>query len=152
MGSLGRGAGTAAAPPSGVRARNLPTRVIGMLGARLRLRRERRTIAAMIAIYCRDHHHGRDLCPSCAALNGYASERLDRCVYGPEKPTCVNCPIHCYKREKREAVREVMRYAGPRMLTRHPFLAITHLLDGRRPAPPLLRRRMASTNRNNSVP
>jgi hypothetical protein len=29
----------------------------------------------------------------------------------------------------------VMRYAGPRMLRRHPLLAIRHLLDERRPAP-----------------
>jgi hypothetical protein len=33
-------------------------------------------------------------------------------------------------------VRDVMRYAGPRMLTRHPWLAIAHLIDGQRPAPP----------------
>jgi len=34
-------------------------------------------------------------------------------------------------------MREVMRYAGPRMLWRHPWLALAHLLvDGRRPAPP----------------
>ena len=33
-----------------------------------------------------------------------------------------------------------MRYAGPRMLLRHPVLALAHLLvDGRRPAPPKLR-------------
>jgi hypothetical protein len=28
-----------------------------------------------------------------------------------------------------------MRYAGPRMLLRHPWLGITHLVDGRRAAP-----------------
>jgi len=37
----------------------------------------------------------------------------------------------------RERVRDVMRWAGPRMLWRHPWLAITHVLDGRRPAPRL---------------
>jgi hypothetical protein len=106
-----------------------------MIGAPGRLSRERRTIAAMIAIYCRDHH-GRDgLCEACASLQFYALQRIDRCVYGPEKPTCFNCPIHCYKRDRREAVREVMRYAGPRMLGRHPILAIRHILDGRLPAP-----------------
>jgi hypothetical protein len=35
----------------------------------------------------------------------------------------------------RERVRTVMRYAGPRMMWRHPFLALAHLVDGRRPAP-----------------
>ena len=32
----------------------------------------------------------------------------------------------------REEVREVMRHSGPRMLRRHPLLAVAHLLDGRR--------------------
>jgi hypothetical protein len=31
----------------------------------------------------------------------------------------------------REQVRVVMRYAGPRMLTRYPILAIMHLFDGK---------------------
>lgn len=115
-----------------------------MPSARTRLDRERRTIAAMIAIYCRDHHGTGALCETCAALEAYASERIDRCVYGPEKPTCVNCPIHCYKLDRREAVREVMRYAGPRMLRRHPILAIRHILDGRRAAPPEIPRRRAT--------
>lgn len=106
-----------------------------------RLARERRTIHAMVAIYCRDHHQGRTPCAECAALAAYADRRLDRCPYGPGKPTCVNCPIHCYAPRQREAVREVMRYAGPRMLLRHPVLAIAHILDGRREAPPLPARR-----------
>jgi hypothetical protein len=29
-----------------------------------------------------------------------------------------------------------MRYAGPRMLLRHPVLALRHVADGKRPAPP----------------
>ena len=33
----------------------------------------------------------------------------------------------------RERVRQVMRYAGPRMLLRHPILALLHLRDERRP-------------------
>ena len=69
----------------------------------------------------------------------YATRRLDRCVFGDDKPTCANCAVHCYNAPMREAVRNVMRYAGPRMLLRHPVLAIAHLRDGRRPAPPLPR-------------
>jgi len=115
--------------------------MVAMLGVPGRLNRERRTIAAMVAIYCRDHHHARGLCENCAALEAYARQRIDRCVYGSEKPTCFNCPVHCYKRDMREAVREVMRYAGPRMLRRHPILAIRHILDGRRAAPGAIPRR-----------
>ena len=101
-----------------------------------RLARERRTINAMIAIYCRDHHQRRGLCIDCAGLAEYAGARLDRCPYGETKPTCVNCPVHCYAQRMRDAVREVMRYAGPRMMGRHPILAIAHALDGRRKVPP----------------
>ena len=107
-----------------------------MSSAGARLARERRTIKAMIAIYCRDHHHrAHGLCDECATLGAYADRRLDLCPYGVGKPTCVNCPVHCYQPRMRESVKGVMRYAGPRMLKRHPILAVQHLLDGRRPAP-----------------
>lgn len=91
---------------------------------------------AMVAIYCRAQHGRSGLCPSCRALVAYAEHRLDRCVFGDEKPTCANCPIHCYRSEPREQMREVMRFAGPRMLLRHPVLALLHLwVDGRHTAP-----------------
>jgi len=101
-----------------------------------RLEREERTIAVMIAMYCRDHHAEpeRDedgLCPDCAALLTYSRLRLEQCRYGLEKPTCVRCPTHCYRPEIRERVRVVMRYSGPRMLRAHPVLAVRHLIDGR---------------------
>ena len=63
-------------------------------------------------------------------LLAYARVRLDKCRYGTEKPTCANCPTHCYKPAMRERVREVMRYSGPRMLRKHPVLAVAHLVDG----------------------
>jgi hypothetical protein len=102
-----------------------------------RLARELRTIRAMLAIYCRDHHDSADaLCPQCRSLDEYAEKRLKHCPYGEEKPTCVNCPIHCYAARQREEVRVMMRYAGPRMLTRRPVLALWHIIDGKRPVPP----------------
>ena len=105
-----------------------------------RLRRERATVRAMVEIYCRHHHRGAVPCADCAVLADYADRRLDRCPYGAEKPTCVNCPIHCYQPEPRERMREVMRFAGPRMLWRRPYLAVMHLLDGWRLAPERPRR------------
>lgn len=108
-----------------------------------RIAREQRTLAAMLRIHCAGRHAAaaaRDadgLCADCAALRDYARKRLALCPYGADKPTCANCRIHCYGARQREAVREVMRYAGPRMLLRHPWLAVMHLLvDSRRPAPP----------------
>lgn len=103
-----------------------------------RLAREERTLAAMIAMYCRDHHGtaasdaGVGLCDACAELQAYARLRLEKCRYGADKPTCANCETHCYKPEMRERVREVMRHSGPRMLRRHPVLAVAHLVDGRK--------------------
>lgn len=96
-----------------------------------RRRREEKTLQAMVQIYCRAHHGGPQLCEECRELLSYAHLRLDRCPFGDDKPTCVKCPIHCYKPEPRERVREVMRFAGPRMLWRHPILALLHLWDER---------------------
>ncbi|MHC5024332.1 MAG: nitrous oxide-stimulated promoter family protein [Planctomycetota bacterium] len=113
-----------------------------MSGSARRIQREKRTIKIMIEMYCRDHHAGEasggggaapgSLCDHCATLHDYAMERIDKCPFCLAKPTCANCPIHCYKRDMREEVRAVMRYSGPRMLGRHPVLAILHKLDGRR--------------------
>jgi len=106
-----------------------------------RLARELATLTAMIRIHCRDLHGAHDgLCGDCAALLAYATRRLDRCVFGDDKPTCAKCTVHCYSASRRDEVREVMRYAGPRMISRHPVLAIRHVIDGRRPAPELPKR------------
>jgi hypothetical protein len=100
--------------------------------------REQETLDAMFTIYC-DHHHYRrgSVCPECGELSEYARRRLERCVFGDAKPTCANCVVHCYRDDMRERIREVMRFAGPRMLSRHPLLGILHLWDGRRPTPRL---------------
>ncbi len=106
-----------------------------------RLSREMKTMAVMLRIYCQDHHadaaRDRDrLCEACAGLFDYARKRLAGCPYGSDKPTCANCQIHCYGPQQREQTRVMMRYAGPRMLLRHPVLAIAHVIDGKRAAPP----------------
>jgi hypothetical protein len=107
-----------------------------------RLERERRTVESMIALYCRRvHRTGEDLCPECSELAACARRRLEKCPFGDDKPTCADCPIHCYQPAIREQIQRVMRYAGPRMLLRHPYLAIRHMLDGRRAAPKMPPRR-----------
>jgi hypothetical protein len=105
-----------------------------MTSAQRRMARERHTVFLMIGLSCRERHGSRqDLCSRCRELWDYAQRRLDLCPFAEEKPTCVACPIHCYTAAMRERVRDVMRYAGPRMLRRHPVLAVRHLLDGKRP-------------------
>jgi hypothetical protein len=94
------------------------------------IEQERKTVGVMIQIYCQGQHDGKPLCPICLELSDYVNERLDRCPFGDEKPTCKNCKVHCYEPVMRERIREVMRYAGPRMIFRYPILAIRHLLRG----------------------
>jgi hypothetical protein len=98
------------------------------------IEREKRTIEKMVGLYCRAKHSHRNLstCPECSTFLRYAHRRLDKCPYGDAKPTCSNCPIHCYKPAEKQQVAEIMRYAGPRMLFRHPILAIQHQFDGLR--------------------
>lgn len=96
---------------------------------------EGRTVEKMVVLFCRHHHEDRPftstynqvpLCADCHALLTYALRRIDTCRYGHEKPTCANCTTHCYKPTMREAIRQVMRYAGPRMLWYHPMTALKH--------------------------
>lgn len=109
-----------------------------------RLARESATVAAMIRIACKAWHGTEEgLCPACEELRLFADARLERCPFGEKKPTCANCLVHCYRADMRARVREVMRFAGPRMLRRHPILSVRHILDGfRKPAElPAKRRR-----------
>ncbi|HHO75863.1 MAG TPA: nitrous oxide-stimulated promoter family protein [Deltaproteobacteria bacterium] len=92
---------------------------------------QHRTVDAMIRIYCRGkHEQASGLCPACTELLAYALERLERCPFRKNKPRCSRCPVHCYKPVMRSRIKDVMRYAGPRMLYRHPFLAVAHYFSG----------------------
>ena len=119
-------------PPGGISVSNKARN--DLAGARLA--RERRTMAAMVRIYCRDRHAtASGFCAACREFLQYADVRLERCRFGEAKPTCAKCPVHCYQRERREQARVIMRHAGPRMLWEHPVMSLRHWLDGLRPAP-----------------
>ena len=84
----------------------------------------------MIRIACAGRHGVQDgLCAGCEELLGYTIDRLDRCAFQANKPTCAECSIHCYRPDMREKIRSVMRYAGPRMIVQRPLLALGHLID-----------------------
>ena len=101
--------------------------------AMARIQREKRTVSVMIEMYCHAQHSTPDaLCAECKKRRDYALARLDRCPFGDHKPTCARCPVHCYKPDMKAQIKEVMRYAGPRMLGRHPLLALMHQLDSLR--------------------
>lgn len=98
-----------------------------------RLQREYQTVATMIGLYCRGHHRaaapGGALCVACEELRDYAERRIVRCPFADDKPTCAKCLVHCYKPDARDRIRQVMRYAGPRMLLHHPWMAARHYWD-----------------------
>ena len=79
-----------------------------------RIAQEKRIVEQMIRLYCRRKEGNQDLCPECRP-------------FGEKKKTCRLCPVHCYKRDMRERMRQVMRYAGPRMIGVHPVAALRHL-------------------------
>lgn len=93
--------------------------------------REKKVVGEMISIYCRGNHHtpAGQLCPQCQALKNYAMERSDKCPFMQEKTFCSNCKVHCYRSDMASQIRQVMRYAGPRMLLHHPVMALRHLWE-----------------------
>ena len=95
-----------------------------------RIKREKKTLSAMIEIYCNQFNsHEPEKLEEYKQLLAYALGRVDNCPYGKDKPVCANCRIHCYKKEMRIKIEEVMRYSGPRMMFRHPYLSFMHFID-----------------------
>ncbi|MBK5722843.1 nitrous oxide-stimulated promoter family protein [Dysgonomonas sp. Marseille-P4677] len=92
---------------------------------------EKKTVEKMIQIYCAAKHNtSGNLCSDCYNLNLYARKRLEKCKFGEDKPNCQDCPIHCYQPEMKIKIQEVMRYSGPRILFKHPLLALNHMIKG----------------------
>ncbi len=92
------------------------------------LEKEKKVIQIMIGLYCKKNHHATELCEQCSQLMVYAFSRIDKCPFASEKPKCSKCLTHCFKNDKREEIKKVMRYSGPRMIYYHPVIAIKHLL------------------------
>jgi hypothetical protein len=114
--------------------------------------KDTRLLGDFSVIYCRGNHpdatrvplesdgaelgvYGRKVpvvCEDCADLLRYAEKRRAFCPKDP-KPFCSHCDTHCYATDKREFMREVMRYSGPRSITRgHAMDSVRHLVEGRR--------------------
>lgn len=95
---------------------------------------ELKTVKTMIEIYCHDIHGAakRELCPQCQELLEYAAKRVKYCPRMAEKTFCSVCTTHCYAPARRESIRAIMRYSGPRMIWHSPLKAIRHLLEERK--------------------
>lgn len=94
-----------------------------------RIEREKETVAMMIELYCRKRLKLETIPAEYEELKEYAFRHLDGCKYGEKKSACKRCPTHCYKPAMREMIREVMRWAGPRMIIYSPIAVIRHLLN-----------------------
>ena len=95
--------------------------------------REKKTVALMIRLYCKKKHGAKkELCPECQALHDYAMLRSDKCPFMETKTFCSNCKVHCYKKDMREKIREVMRFSGPRMILHHPVMAVRHVIESKK--------------------
>lgn len=90
--------------------------------------KDKQIIIKMITLYCRGKHKQTNvLCAECEELVRYAVDRLDRCCFGEDKPTCKACIIHCYSPKMKDKMRSVMRFSGPRMIFVHPIYTLKHL-------------------------
>ena len=97
-------------------------------------KKDLKVLVAFTVTYCRSKHgerapfplpedlagefrRGVDLCSDCARFLAYALERRRRCPLDP-KPACKHCRVHCYSKEYRARVREIMAFSGRRMILR----------------------------------
>lgn len=89
---------------------------------------EKETLRVMCGIYCRGRHKRKGgLCEDCQSLLDYALYRTEKCPFMETKTFCSACKVHCYSEKRQEQIRQVMRYAGPRMLFVNPALTVKHM-------------------------
>ena len=93
-----------------------------------RIEKEKRIVRKMIELYCHHHLKQDTISEGYQHLIEYAYRRLDHCIFGKNKTACKNCSVHCYAPKKREQIRMIMRWAGPRMLFYSPWETFRHFL------------------------
>lgn len=99
----------------------------------MKIKKELKVSFLMIDLYCKKKHKiKKRTCEECSKLKEYVSFKLSKCPFGENKTFCSNCKIHCYQKEMRERIKEVMRFSGPRMIFYHPILAIRHLIESKK--------------------
>ncbi|MCD6122548.1 MAG: nitrous oxide-stimulated promoter family protein [Spirochaetales bacterium] len=110
-----------------------------------RIRREKKTLTAMIDIYCRKFNYtNAEQLAEYKELLAYALKKIDNCPYHEKKPICPKCRIHCYNRKMREKIKKVMKYSGPRIIFRHPYFTLMHFIDSLKKYPEIETKKAAS--------
>jgi hypothetical protein len=102
-----------------------------------RIQKDVQILSEFIYVYCTEKHAGEELyaaeakgrvgrhlekisfqyCKNCRRLLLHAVSKRVLCPHDP-KPSCRKCETHCYGKEYREKIREVMRYSGMRLIAR----------------------------------
>ena len=99
-------------------------------------RKDLRVLVTFTAVYCRHHHDAEtdgvdigsesceplatgqyQVCAECREFLSYAIARRINCPLDP-KPVCKHCPVHCYKPDYRQQVKDIMRFSGKYLLLR----------------------------------
>ena len=98
-----------------------------------RKEREEASLERMIRLYCKAKHNTKTfLCKECSELLVYAKSKSNDCPFEENKPASSICTVHCYQKRERDKIKQVMRYAGPRMIYINPLMAIDHLISKRK--------------------
>lgn len=113
-----------------------------------RIDQEKETFLEMVTLYCRHRLKAMSVPEPYEQLVNYAYKRLERCRWGTKKPNCHQCRVHCYAPDKRQQVREIMKWAGPRMIIYAPIKAMRYLINSMKPNPTVAER----ANRRVDVP
>lgn len=107
-------------------------------------RKDLKVLIDFIRVYCAARHReqgpvalpeglaGRfrkdvSLCPDCQGLLTHALTKRRNCPLDP-KPSCKQCHIHCYSKEYRARIREIMAFSGRRMIMRGRLDYLWHYL------------------------
>ena len=99
---------------------------------------EKNMLLYMIKLYCRHNHKeyhknynktfgSKNICKECEEVYNYACERTSKCRFISTKTFCSACSSHCYKKEMREKIKNIMIFSGKRMIFYRPVIALKHV-------------------------
>ncbi|ABK97940.1 conserved hypothetical protein [Pelobacter propionicus DSM 2379] len=107
-----------------------------------RQKKDIRLLTGFVRLYCAGHHGETSrvdvrlpadlgtvpLCGECGQLLSYAVSKRLSCPLEGEKPSCKRCRIHCYGDRERQKIRQVMAWAGKRMIMSGRLAYLWHYL------------------------
>ncbi len=89
-----------------------------------RIKKDEKILKKFIQVYCKENHlkkgtkeHNNGMCKECYELFLYAKQKNEKCPLDP-KPQCKHCKIHCYSKEMRAKIKEIMKFSGIYMIKR----------------------------------